>query len=49
LSYRIKRGEALMGLRAHIDLHEWGFPDETPTLSLPIEYSGVGELFGTTT
>lgn len=36
-----------MGLRARIDLHEWGFPDETPILSLPIEYSGVGELFGT--
>lgn len=36
-----------MGLRAHIDLHDWGFPDETPILMLPIEYPGVGELFGT--
>ena len=37
-----------MGLRAHIDLHDWGFPDVTPVLMLPIEYSGVGEMFGTT-
>ena len=36
-----------MGLRAHIDLHDWDFPDETPILGIPIEYSGVGELFGT--
>ena len=36
-----------MGLRAHIDLHDWGFPDETPILMLPIEYTGIGELFGT--
>ena len=36
-----------MGLRAYIDLHDWGFPDETPILMLPIEYPGIGELFGT--
>ena len=36
-----------MGLRARLDvINDWGFPKDTPTLHLPIEYEGVGEMFG---
>lgn len=35
-----------MGLRARIDvLNDWGFPEDTPILHLPIKYFNVGEMF----
>lgn len=37
-----------MGLKAEIDLGDWGFPDTTPILKIPIDYDGVGKLFGET-
>ena len=37
-----------MGLRARIDLRNWGFPSHTPTLHIPINYEGVIKIFGET-
>lgn len=35
-----------MGLRARISLKDWGFPDYTPILHLPIYYTDVAKMFG---
>jgi hypothetical protein len=38
-----------MGLLARLDIiNDWGFPDSTPNLHLPIDYSGVGDTFQST-
>ena len=37
-----------MGLLARINVSDWGFPDSTPTLHIPIDYVGVGDIFQTT-